>query len=197
MKLWCLCIHPQTRNLSLFESGINFGWLMPTFIYVVNDQNYKKTVACGFGVAENMAASSPVDNTKYSVCINVACLFNMSQSFKKHDLDFCRQMTESQSDKALPEMLQIVTLVPMFEKLSVKWKTHFCWIMISPWQSYLCEKKIYMIFTPRKIRISYDVIKWKHFPRYWPFVRGIHRSPVNSLHKGQWRGTLLFSLICF
>ena len=27
-----------------------------------------------------------------------------------------------------------------------------------------------------------DVIKWKHFPRYWPFVRGIHRSPVNSPH---------------
>ena len=25
-----------------------------------------------------------------------------------------------------------------------------------------------------------DVIKWKHFPRYWPFVREIHRSPVNS-----------------
>ena len=41
-----------------------------------------------------------------------------------------------------------------------------------------------------------DVIKWKHFPRYWPFVRGIHRSPVNSLHKGQWRGVLMFSLIC-
>ena len=41
-----------------------------------------------------------------------------------------------------------------------------------------------------------DVIRWKHFPRYWPFVRGIHRSPVNSLHKGQWRGTLMFSLIC-
>ena len=28
-----------------------------------------------------------------------------------------------------------------------------------------------------------DVIKWKHFPRYWPFVRGIHRSSVNSPHK--------------
>ena len=41
-----------------------------------------------------------------------------------------------------------------------------------------------------------DVIKWKYFPRYWPFVRGIHRSPVNSPHKGQWRGTLMFSLIC-
>ena len=33
-----------------------------------------------------------------------------------------------------------------------------------------------------------DVIKWKHFPRYFPFVRGIH--------KGQWRGALMFSLIC-
>ena len=41
-----------------------------------------------------------------------------------------------------------------------------------------------------------DVIKWKHFPRYWPFVRGIHRSPVNFPHKGQWRGALLFSFIC-
>ena len=41
-----------------------------------------------------------------------------------------------------------------------------------------------------------DVIKWKHFSRYWPFVRGIHRSPVNSPHKGQWRGALVFSLIC-
>ena len=41
-----------------------------------------------------------------------------------------------------------------------------------------------------------NVIKWKYFPRYWPFVRGIHRSPVNSAHKGQWRGTLMFLLIC-
>ena len=37
-----------------------------------------------------------------------------------------------------------------------------------------------MTFTLRD-----DVIKWKHFPRYWPFVRGIHR----------WRGALMFSLI--
>ena len=41
-----------------------------------------------------------------------------------------------------------------------------------------------------------DVIKWKHFLRYWPFVQGIHRSPVNSPHKDQWRGALMFSLIC-
>ena len=37
-----------------------------------------------------------------------------------------------------------------------------------------------------------DVIKWEHFPRYWSFVRGIHRSPVDSPHKGQW---LMFSLM--
>ena len=41
-----------------------------------------------------------------------------------------------------------------------------------------------------------DVIKWKHLPRYWRFLRGIHWSPVNSPHKGQWRGALVFSLIC-
>ena len=44
-----------------------------------------------------------------------------------------------------------------------------------------------------------DVIKWKHFPHYWPFVRGnspFTGSPVNSPHKGQWRGALIFSLIC-
>ena len=40
------------------------------------------------------------------------------------------------------------------------------------------------------------VNKWKHFRRYWPFVRVIHRSLVNSPHKGQWRGALIFSLIC-
>ena len=35
----------------------------------------------------------------------------------------------------------------------------------------------------------------RHFPRYWPFVQGIHRSLVNSPHKGQWRRALMFSLI--
>ena len=39
--------------------------------------------------------------------------------------------------------------------------------------------------------IHEGIIKWKHFPRYWPFVHGIHRSPVNSPHKGQWRGALM------
>ena len=41
-----------------------------------------------------------------------------------------------------------------------------------------------------------DVIKWKHFTRYWPFVRGIHPSPMDSPHKVQWSGAFMFSLIC-
>ena len=49
--------------------------------------------------------------------------------------------------------------------------------------------------THRELGQHDDVIKWKHFPRYCPFMRGIHRSPVNSPHKGQWRGALMFSLI--
>ena len=52
-------------------------------------------------------------------------------------------------------------------------------------------------YTPLK-KVQYPW--WRHqmetFPRYWPFVQGIHRSPVNSPHKGQWRGALGFSLIC-
>ena len=49
--------------------------------------------------------------------------------------------------------------------------------------------------TTHVVRSHDDVIKWKRFPRYWPFVRGIHRSPVNSPHNGQWRGALMFALI--
>ena len=41
-----------------------------------------------------------------------------------------------------------------------------------------------------------DIIKWKHFPRYWPFVWGIHRLAVNSPHKGQWRRALMFFDLC-
>ena len=41
-----------------------------------------------------------------------------------------------------------------------------------------------------------DVIQCKLFSCYWPFVRGTHRSPVNSPHKAQWRGALMFSFIC-
>ena len=62
---------------------------------------------------------------------------------------------------------------------------------VSPWLPHNISSWYHDIGT-----LFHDgVIKWKHFPRYWPFVRGIHRSPVNSPHKGQWRGALMLSLI--
>ena len=56
---------------------------------------------------------------------------------------------------------------------------------------------MFLLLFILEIPLSHDdVIKLEPFPRYWPFVRGIHRSPVNSPHKGQGRGALMFSFIC-
>ena len=56
--------------------------------------------------------------------------------------------------------------------------------------------QFYSCSCPGSLYVQHDeVIKWKHFPRYWPFVQGIHQSPVNSPHKGQWCRALMFSLI--
>ena len=52
------------------------------------------------------------------------------------------------------------------------------------------------LFLGFELVVHDDVIKRKHFSLYWTFVPGIHRSPLNSPHKGQWRGALMFSLIC-
>ena len=59
-----------------------------------------------------------------------------------------------------------------------------------------CHQLLAWVCWMIKLSFHDDVIKWKHFPCYWPFVRGIHRSPVNSPHECQWRRTLMFSLIC-
>ena len=51
--------------------------------------------------------------------------------------------------------------------------------------------------TPKSLGHKHgDAIKWKHFPRYWPFVWWIYRWSVNSPHKGQWRGAVIFSSVC-
>ena len=36
----------------------------------------------------------------------------------------------------------------------------------------------------KKYRNNGDIMAWNHFPHYWPFVRGIHQSPVASPYKG-------------
>ena len=38
-----------------------------------------------------------------------------------------------------------------------------------------------------------DVIKWKHFPRYWPFMRGIQRGPRTKARDAElWFFSLIF-----
>ena len=68
--------------------------------------------------------------------------------------------------------------------------------VLSPWESIIRMTALLFIFKLRFSSRQYlretivcvrqyhdDVIKWKHFPRYWPFVRGIDRSLVNSPHQ--------------
>ena len=52
-------------------------------------------------------------------------------------------------------------------------------------------------FEPQQQRVSHDdVIKWKHFPRYWPFVWGIHRSRWIPHTKASDAELWCFSLLC-
>ena len=51
-------------------------------------------------------------------------------------------------------------------------------------------------FSPTETVVTWWRHQMEHFPRYWPFVRGIHRSPVNNPHKDQWLGALMCSFIC-
>ena len=59
---------------------------------------------------------------------------------------------------------------------------------------------IYFMWQLDMIRNSYgtpnichdDVIKWELSQHHWPFVGGIHRSPVHSPHKGLVTRTLMF-----
>ena len=79
-------------------------------------------------------------------------------------------------------------LISFFIDFTFHHKTHIAFSFLVKWR----HKKL----ISESRRHHDDVIRWKRFPRYWPFMRGIHRSPVISPHKGQWRGALMFSLIC-
>ena len=85
------------------------------------------------------------------------------------------------------------TAFPGLQKEHVK-TMNYRWFSPHEGGSFLCHVAI-MRWQYWWTWIQYNVIKWKHFPRYRPFVRGIHRSPVNSPHKGQWLGALMF-FIC-
>ena len=86
----------------------------------------------------------------------------------------------------------------VYASLLSYWENSWCvyWLLEDDTRcSSLCNKKLFWIVCHADQNHD-DVIKWKHFPRCWPFVKWIHRSPVDCPHKGQWRGALQFSFIC-
>ena len=114
-------------------------------------------------------------------------------------MNFDKNFTEVGSwGSIIPTLVQITAWrrpgdKQLCEPMMVRLPTHICftrlqWVIMTVYFAWL-------LLPPNFFHD--DVIKWKHFPHYWPFVRIIHQSPVNSPHKGQWRGALMFSLICF
>ena len=104
----------------------------------------------------------------------------VSWQWRYSSLPFCHISSE------LPKEMQ-----QYCDKIShwyIQMKYHWLWIL--PVSSILLFIIILSWLQYSKCRVLNiyshdDIIKWKHFPRYWPFVRGIHQSPVNSPHKGQ------------
>ena len=74
-----------------------------------------------------------------------------------------------------------------------------CYIAVfwmSPAQEVLCRQGHLSRFHAHAHDDIIKWNKWKRFPRYWSFVRGIDRSANYVAHKGQWGRALMFYLIC-
>ena len=104
-----------------------------------------------------------------------------------------KQSGEEDTDFETTEMYWIVGQLPETSRYICCTTNSYA---LSIWDLY--ERRCSRIIDTGKVTSFHhdDVIKWKHFPIYWAFVRGIHRSPVNSPHKGQWRRALTSALIC-
>ena len=91
-----------------------------------------------------------------------------------------------------------ISILPFFlSQAMLKWSIKACQLSrLTEQRCHLVDNSVHACKLPQKRWAHDDVIKWKHFPGFWPFMWEIHWSPVNSSHKGQWRGALMFSLIC-
>ena len=74
-----------------------------------------------------------------------------------------------------------------------QWQRSFHWKLICHWLKGVLLSDRWNTRSWSFVRHD-DVIKWKYFPSSCPFVGGIHRSSVNSPHKGQWHGAFTW---CF
>ena len=88
------------------------------------------------------------------------------------------------------------------ERLYTVWHGIYDWCYIlEPGRSLteMDSEKIHVNYTS-VFSLEICLPWWRHqmetFSALMAFRRGIHRWHVNSPHKGQWRGALIFSLIC-
>ena len=94
------------------------------------------------------------------------------------------------------------SFIPSGNKASVEWMwSHMGSLLaheVIVFEHYYKTQKQYLMHHYRICCLFWhdDVIKWKYFPYFWPFVRRIHQSPVDSPQEGQWRSALMFSLVC-
>ena len=87
------------------------------------------------------------------------------------------------AQKTLHVLASVICGMYMMDNLEEKTST-FWWDSKCSGTSIYCSLLLHDI-TYSMMTIHDDVIKWKYFPCYRPFVQGIHWSPVNSPHKGQ------------
>ena len=79
-------------------------------------------------------------------------------------------------DIIVSNFVAIVSRGTELESVSHDVCTRFCWSMFSWCFIILCSQfHVINLHTCRD-----DAMRRKHFPLYWPFVRVIHRSPVNA-----------------
>ena len=125
---------------------------------------------------------------KYWKTLSFASIYNLFYSIQILEQDSMIIITHWQS--------YLTNILPKHSSPDLYWKRTSRQFQLAFVVYCLELTDIQKLFHPPYHNLHYDVIKWKHFPRYWLFVRWIHWSPVNSPPKNQWRGALMFSVIC-
>ena len=125
-------------------------------------------------------------------CLNIFMWFIQPVSLQCHS---CYRKAAHLLVMHLPGSILENLILDMTESIMVP-SSHVLYSSLINMQSPLKANDAGVIASIEAIDCSHDdVMKRKYFPRYWPFVKGIHRSPVDSPRKGQWRGALNFFLI--
>ena len=86
--------------------------------------------------------------------------------------------TFSLSRTSLVQEMYLIVCVALY---NYWWKLHYVWRHLKRTRNFIIiwgSDSAEATAKPHD-----DVIKWKQFLRYWPFVRRIHRSLVNSPHE--------------